>query len=134
MDRNSSLLMAGYVFEYNVSMDKPGQHIGYIADRLNDMGLVAKLGKGETEVSATTVRRLTDPEDMERYIARVAEWCADDDYYRGPWHVYVGKIISAEHGAVDLATIQKALNEVKKDFPEPKVLHCTRDIYIDWGY
>lgn len=134
MGRNASVLMIGQIFEYRVdSLNEPGQNIEAIAEQLKQFGLVM-----DKENHCTgNVRRVSDPKGTQRYKALLAEWSGDDEYHdaRGePWHVYVGKVISEGYGTVDIGTLEKALSEVNKDFPKPKVLHCTRPIYIDYGY
>ena len=131
MSRNGSLLMVGEMFEYSGTRGKGDpQNVEYISKRLQKLGLVIE-GSG----IEANVRRSDDPAKTERYLARVAEWGNDDEYYdygKEPWHVYVGKVISKEHGSLVLTSLEEALKEVRKDFPEPKVLHCTYPIHFSW--
>jgi len=132
MTRNNSYLMVGQILEYHVGL-KGTPNITEINDQLESMGLKLT-GKNHYEAS---VNRLSDDNEIERYKAFAVEWSGDDEYHDAggkPWHVCVGKVLSKEHGAVDLETILGALEEIKEDFPDAKVLHCTQPRYIDNGY
>jgi len=72
------------------------------------------------------VRRNSDLPGTERYKAILLESSGDEEYYDfggKPWHVYVGKVVSEGHGAVTITSLEEALQEVKGDFPHPKILH-----------
>ena len=128
--RNSAYLMVGDVFVYwTEDKMESGQDVSFIEDQLQDMGLVMDI----CNRAKANVRRETDPEGTKRYVAILAEWGEDDEYHdfgKEPWHVYVGRVISEEHEAVDLEIILMHVEELRRDFPEPKVLHCTQPIYL----
>ena len=124
-----SYLLVGNVFEYSGTTKKhDAQHVKHIAEQLQILGLVMD----ELSYAEANVRRMDDPQGTLRYKAILLESSGDEEYHdfsREPWHVYVGKIISEDHGAVAITTLEEALREVRIDFHDPKILHLKSPHY-----
>jgi len=104
------------------------QNVKHIAEQLQKRGLVMD----EESYAEAKVRRNSDSARTERYKAILLESSGDEEYHdfsRKPWHVYVGKVISQEHGAVTIASLEEVLREVEQDFPHPKILHLKSPQY-----
>lgn len=132
-------MLVGQVFAYFWDhQESYCQDVSHIAGQLDQLSLILE----SINFAHANVRRKTDPAGTERYQAQLAEWSEDEVYrlyFREPWHIYVGKIISTEglgsesginRRIIELETLANALQEVKLDLPEAKIIHCT-SLYVE---